>query len=198
VDGFEIAGGGIIADSLSDDISKLQKQVITRNLKWIKSDISREKRAARYKQRPTLVVISGSRDSGKKPLARELEKMLFQSGELVYFMGIGSVVYGVDADIKSMDNKNREEHLRRVGEIINIMLDAGMILILTAIDLSSRDMEIIKTVADPPALISVWSGDEEMTDFSYDMKFVGDEYTVNACEILNEMKQRGIIFGGIY
>ncbi len=197
IDGYEIAGGGIITDSISDDFSKLQEQVITRNTKWIKSSISREKRASRYKQQPALIVISGSRDSGKKPIARELEKILFQNGELVYFMGMGSVVYGVDADIKTRDDNNREEHIRRVGEIINLMLDTGMILILTAIDLTEKDMDIIKTVAASPSIISIWSGEEEMTDFDYDMKFVGSDYTEYACEILKEMKNRGIIFGGV-
>lgn len=112
---------------------------MTRNMKWIKSSISREARSSRYKQKPSLIVVTGPRNSGKKRLAEELEKLLFENNELVYFMGMESVVYGVDADIKSHNVNNREEHIRRVGEAINILLDTGHILILTAIELTAHD-----------------------------------------------------------
>ena len=69
---------------------------------------------------------------GRRPqgLARELEGRLFDEGRFVYFLGIGNVLYGVDADI-DRDRENRREHLRRLAEVANLMLDAGVILIVT-------------------------------------------------------------------
>ena len=71
---------------------------------------------------------------------------------MVYFLGIGNVLYGVDADIDRTD-ENRPEHLRRLGEVANILLDAGLIVIATAVELTAGDVEMIRTSAAPSACI---------------------------------------------
>ena len=38
---------------------------------------------------------------------------------------------------------NRQEHLRRLAEVAHILLDAGMILIVTAIELTEEDLDLI-------------------------------------------------------
>jgi len=197
IDGYEISGGGIITGSMEDELSDVRHQVMIRNTNWIKSSISREDRAYRYKQRPSLIIITGPRQSGKKTLARELEKALFQNGELVYFIGMGSVVYGVDADIKNRNKKNREEHIRRTAEIINIMLDSGMILILTAIELTSYDIELIKTIANPPDILTIWTGEEVTTDINAELNFGGNDNSMYVERICRNLADRGIIFKGI-
>ena len=50
---------------------------------------------------------------------------------MVYFLGMANVLYGVDADI-GRKSGDRMEHLRRLGEVANLMLDAGAILIVSA------------------------------------------------------------------
>ena len=197
IDGYEISGGGIITGGMEDELSDVRHQVMLRNTNWIKSSISREDRAYRYKQRPSLIIITGPRQSGKKTLARELEKALFQNGELVYFIGMGSVVYGVDADIKNRNKKNREEHIRRTAEIINIMLDSGMILILTAIELTSYDIELIKTIANPPDILTIWTGEEVTTDINAELNFGGNDNSMYVERICRNLADRGIIFKGI-
>lgn len=196
IDDYEIAGGGIITEGLPDAFSDMQEQVMTRNIHWNKSSISREQRATRYKQKPSLIIITGSRDSGKKPLARELEKQLFDNGEMVYFMSMGSIVYGIDADIKNVVNGDREEHIRRVGEVINLMLDTGIIIILTAIDLTSYDIELIKTIANPAGMLSVWTGMRVATDIEYDMVFRGGNLKRQTREIISRLRDKGVVFGG--
>ena len=196
IDDYEITGGGIIAEGLQDEFSDMQEQVMTRNIHWNKSSISREQRATRYKQKPSLIIITGSRDSGKKPLAREVEKKLFNNGEMVYFMSMGSIVYGIDADIKNATSNNREEHIRRVGEVINLMMDTGMILILTAIDLTAYDIELIKTIANPSELITVWTGMRVTTDLECDLIFRGRNLERQTREIIAELGEKGIVFSG--
>ena len=195
IDEYEIAGGGIITEGLPDEFSGTQEQVMTRNIHWNKSSISRDQRASRYKQKPSLILITGQRNSGKKPLARELEKKLFDNGEMVYFMSMGSLVYGIDADIKNNTDNNREEHIRRVGEVINLMLDTGMILILTAIDLTAYDMELIETIANPPGMLSVWTGGRVTTDITCDMVFRGKNTERQTREIIAGLLEKGIVFG---
>ena len=196
IDDYEITGGGIITEALHDEFSDMQEQVMTRNIHWNKSSINREQRATRYKQKPSLIVITGSRDSGKKPLARELEKKLFDNGEMVYFLSMGSIVYGIDADIKKATDNNREEHIRRVSEVINLMLDTGMIIILTAIDLTAYDVELIKTIANPAGMLSVWTGKRVTTDIDCNLVFRGGNIDRQTREIISELRNRGIVFGG--
>lgn len=195
VDDYEIAGGGIILDSLEDKQSWVRERVILRNLKWEKSIITHEQRAEKYNQKPTLVLITGQEDVGKKPIAKALEKKLFSDGKVVYFLGIGNVLYGVDADIKATTDNNKKEHLRRLGEISNIMMDAGTILLVTAVELTKEDIDLIKTSVDGDKIQIVWIGENITTDIPYDLHLSNFESVEEASnEIKGFIQDKGIIF----
>jgi bifunctional enzyme CysN/CysC len=168
VDDFEISGGGIVRQVLSDKQAWVREKVLNRNYKWEASSISAERRSERYSQRPTLLVITGEKSADRKRLARELEARLFDDGRHVYFLGIGNVLYGVDADIERTD-VNRLEHLRRLGEVANILLDAGLIVIATAVGLTQEDIEVIRTSGGSDRVITVWLGDRPTTDLACDL-----------------------------
>ena len=161
VDDYEIRGGGIIREALPDEDQQARDQIMQRNLNWVASAVSREKRWERYNQKATLLLVTGKRDVGKKALARAIEQYLFSEGKLVYFMGIANVLYGVDADIKKpgADQTHRPEHLRRLAEVANILLDAGIILVVTAIGLTQKELEIIRSVVDSDLIEAIWLGD---------------------------------------
>lgn len=186
VDGYEIAGGGIIQEALHDAQEAVRNRVLVRNIKWEKSTIPAEVRAERYKQKPTLVLITGKKNSGKKPLARALEKRLLDDGHLAYFLGIGNVLYGVDADIKGRTN-SREEHLRRLGEVIHLILDTGAIVITTAIDLNSSEVRLIATVVEPDRVITVWVGKEKPNESKFDWVIENTSLDQNQLEQLTKM-----------
>jgi bifunctional enzyme CysN/CysC len=159
----------------------LRDKLSLRNYKWEGSLISQETRAQKYGQRPTLVLVTGEKDSGKKPFAKRLEASLFEDGRLVYFLGIGNILYGVDADIKWRNN-SREEHLRRLGEVAHIMLDAGLILIVTAIELTQDDLEVLKTIIDPDSIVTIWIGEKVIADTTYDVEISKTENMQKAVE----------------
>ncbi|MCE5185527.1 MAG: GTP-binding protein [Planctomycetaceae bacterium] len=161
VDDYEIRGGGIIREALADEQQQMREQIIQRNLKWAASSISRERRWERYNQKAILILVTGPRNVGKKTLARAIEQYLFAEGKLVYFMGIANILYGVDADIKKPgnDQSHRPEHLRRLAEVANLMLDAGVILIVTAIGLTRKELEIIANVVDSDLIEIIWLGE---------------------------------------
>ena len=196
VDNYEISGGGIIIESLEDKQSWVREKVLLRNYKWELSEITNEKRAERYNQKSTLVLITGSKDIGKKRLAKALEFELFNEGKIVYFLGIGNILYGVDADIKGKnDNKLREEHLRRLAEVSNILLDAGVILIVTAIELTQDDLELIKASISFDKVETIWLGEKITSDILFDLhikEFNSEIETVN--KIKNLLQEKGIIF----
>jgi len=196
VDDFEIAGGGIISEAMEDEQSWVREKVMRRNYNWEQSLISREDRAEKYNQKSTLILITGEEDVGKKPTAKALEKRLFNDGKVVYFLGIGNLLYGVDADIKNGDNeKNKEEHLRRLAEVSHLMLDAGAILVVTAVELTQSDLELIKTTVNPQQIETVWLGDRVTTDLEFDLhipEFTSEDQV--SAQIKGLLQDRGIIF----
>ncbi|MCD6392975.1 MAG: adenylyl-sulfate kinase [Planctomycetes bacterium] len=195
VDNYEICGGGIIRQALEDKHLWLRDYVMRRNYKWETGIISREDRAERYNQKSALILITGEKDVGKKSVAKAVEAKLFAEGKIVYFLGIGNILYGVDADIKAPGiNSNKPEHLRRLSEVANIMLDAGIILIITAVELTNDDLEIIKGTIDTDSIEVIWVGDSP-TDVNYDVKASGVETIDEDIDSIKKMLQnKGIIF----
>ena len=174
VDNFEICGGGIVRQALPDRHAWVREKVLDRNYKWEAGGVPAERRAERYSQKPALLVITGDKDADRKRLARDLEARLFDDGRYVYFLGIGNVLYGVDADIERTD-ANRLEHLRRLGEVANILLDAGLIVIATAVALTQEDIEVIRTSGGSDRVITVWLGDRITTDLACDLSLTEAE-----------------------
>lgn len=160
VDGYEITGGGIITD-IADD-KELNEKLIRRDVKWIKSSITAQERETYYKQKAQLIILTGKTQTDKKSIARSLEKALLESGKIAYYLGIGNLLYGVDADIKSDDSLNtpeeRQEHIRRLGEVANLMLDAGNILIVTASELGSGELDTLRQIITTDNVLTVWVG----------------------------------------
>lgn len=196
VDNYEISGGGIIHEALEDKQSWIRDKILLRNYKWEISEITGDERAEKYNQKATLIIITGPKDTGKKNLAKALEHQLFIDGKIVYFMGIANVLYGVDADIKGInDSIKKEEHLRRLAEVSNILLDAGIILIVTAINLSQDDLELIKTTVSIDKIETVLIGEKILTDISYDLHLPvikSENEAVNKIKTL--LQEKGIIF----
>lgn len=192
VDGYEISGGGIIIQELKDQTSWVRDKVLLRNYKWIGSEISADKRAEMYKQKAELLLITGRKDRPRKKIARYLERQLFNEGRFVYYLGIGSLLYGVDADLVS-DNVvpfNKMEHIRRLTEVAHIMLESGMILIVSAIELDASDLEVIKTGIPEEKISVIWVGDEITTDIPVDLVIKDTEDIMQSVNLI-----RGIMKG---
>lgn len=161
VDEYEIAGGGIIKQVIEDKKMLLNENVIRRNYKWQKGKITCEQREERYSQHSGVICITGLKEAPKKEIAKELEKKLFNEGRMVYFMGISNVLYGVDADIKGKQGANvQEEHIRRLAEVTNVMIDAGLIVIITATNLNKEDIYLMKQIIGEEKLYTIWVGDK--------------------------------------
>jgi len=194
VDDYEIRGGGIVREALPDRQSEIREKVMLRNLKWEPSNIPPERRAEHYGQRATLLLITGDQEGPRKGLAKDLEAQLFQDGRVVYYLGMAGMVYGVDADL-AREAGHRGEHLRRLGEVANILLDAGVILIVTAQALTQDDLEIVKTVVNPERLALVWVGEAVTTDVSGAMVLAPEDAESGGVDrIKAHLQDKGVIF----
>jgi bifunctional enzyme CysN/CysC len=193
VDDYEIRGGGIVREALSDRQASVRDRVMLRNYKWEPSIIQPERRAEKYNQKAALILVTGEHEHDRKGVAKALEDRLFDDGKVVYFLGIGNVLYGVDADIERKQ-ENRLEHMRRLAEVANLMLDAGIILVVAAAELTQDDLEVIKTAVQPDWIETIWAGDSITTDLSVDLHLAGGAVPEAVDRLKAHLQDKGIIF----
>ena len=146
IDNYEIAGGGVVLEKQQSAVNRITERVEQRSRNWNRSAITPQMRSQRYNQRSTLVLISGPANMGKKDLAKALEEDMFNAGRSVYYLGLSNSLLGIDTDIESTD---RDEYLRRLGEISHLFTDAGLILITTISGLDDYELEMINTLNKP-------------------------------------------------
>jgi len=169
VDRYDITGGGIIVDHIIDDKALLQKKLSSRNFKWLTSDISLEEREQLFNQKSKLILITGDCEAElRKKIALKLERHLFSLGKFVYFIGIGNVKHALETSDSSNLNL-ADENLRRFREVLNILLDTGLIIIATAAKISSEDLNLIKMTTSHDNIFTVWlSSNTNKTELSED------------------------------
>jgi bifunctional enzyme CysN/CysC len=120
---------------------------------------------------------------------------LFEDGWLAYYLGIGSVLYSVNADLKRKPQASDwHEHVRRFAEVCHLFLDAGIILIVTAVELTQVDLEILKTVIDAERIETIWLGAQITTDLECDIHLGSIEAFEQTVETIRaQLLEHGII-----
>jgi bifunctional enzyme CysN/CysC len=161
IDNYEIAAGGIILDVESGDQTMVEEHVRLREQAWVRSAITPGLRAATYRQRSALILITGPSGGKQEELAKALEEHLFQQRRQVYFLGISNALQSVESDL--IVGGERDEFLRRLGEVAYLFTDAGMILVTTVQDLDDYELGLIETLNSPNDLIVVNVGEDRFT-----------------------------------
>ncbi len=195
VDNYEISGGGILEEPLADRHKATREKVHLRNIKWEKGHVEEDERAERYNQKPRLILITGKKEMNRKQVAKALEKKLFEEGKQIYFFSMGNLLYGIDADIKSSVQNDQGEHFRRLAEVANIMLDAGLILVVSVIELTRDDLRRLHMGVNLEKIETVWLGEEVNTDVDISLHIpetFSQEKTV--ATIKAYMQRKGIIY----
>jgi bifunctional enzyme CysN/CysC len=195
VDEYDITGGGIIDEALEDRQSKVRDQVLLRNYNWEKSMVTARERAERYNHKAKLILVTGEKGTGRRDIGKGLEKYLLDTGKKAYYLGVENLIYGIDADIKDTEKeKNREEFIRRFGEIAHILVDTGNILITTIVELTEEELELIKTIVGPENMEIVWVGKKVTTDIVTDLYIPHIESIEDGIVILREyLEEKNII-----
>src|SRR5205814_5104772 len=78
VDDFEIRGGGIVREALPDRQAGVRDRVLLRNYKWEPSVIQPERRAEKYNQKASLILVTGEHETDRKGVAKAIESKLFE------------------------------------------------------------------------------------------------------------------------
>ena len=153
VDGYDVAGGGIITAAVSDERDELRAEARLRDFNWVKGAVSGSARAARHGHRAALVMFVGKAGTGKNRYARALEKALFDQGRNVYMLDGTNVLLGVDQDLVWVD-ATQHELVRRFGEVAHLLVDAGLIVISTTNAIGLADYGAVQAlIPDTPSLV---------------------------------------------
>lgn len=145
VDGYDIAGGGIISMRGYPD----QRQLITgksSNIFAVDQGILKEVRSKRNGHKGGVIWFTGLSGSGKTTIALEVEKRLFQKGYQTYVLDGDNIRSGLNANL-GFSPEDRAENIRRVGEVAALFSDAGFVVLTAFISPYRSDRERARTAA---------------------------------------------------
>ncbi|MDQ6836954.1 MAG: sulfate adenylyltransferase subunit CysN [Actinomycetota bacterium] len=129
-------GGFILIDRLTNETvgAGLLRFALRRsdNVHWQAIEINKRAHAARKGQRPCVVWFTGLSGAGKSTIANALERKLHADGRHTYLLDGDNVRHGLNKDLGFTD-ADRVENIRRVSEVAGLMVDAGLIVLVSFI-----------------------------------------------------------------
>lgn len=154
VDGFEVAGGGIIAADnyprrMSDNLQK------SHNIYWSTGKVTAAQRARRNGHSGRVIWLTGLSASGKSTIATELERELFAQGQHVYVLDGDNMRHGLCSDL-GFSPKDRKENIRRIGETAKLFAEAGIICVTAFISPYRSDRDLVRSILEPGIFVEVY------------------------------------------
>jgi adenylyl-sulfate kinase len=117
--------------------------------------ISRKEREDLKKQNSFVVWFTGLSGSGKSTLAALLDQGLYQKGYHTYVLDGDNIRMGINKDL-NFSNEARTENIRRIAEVVKLMLDAGLIVITAFISPFESDRANAKAIIGSDNFIEVF------------------------------------------
>lgn len=102
------------------------------NLQWHSLALTKVSRSTLKGQLPCCIWLTGLSGAGKSTLANYLEQALSVRGKHTYVLDGDNVRHGLNHDL-GFTAADRVENIRRVAEVARLMVDAGLIVIVSLI-----------------------------------------------------------------
>lgn len=117
--------------------------------------ITREDRHTLNGHRSAIIWFTGLSGSGKSTLATRLEETLFERGMKTYILDGDNIRVGLNRDL-GFTAKDREENIRRIGEVAKLFVDAGIIVITAFISPYKKDREFVRSLVGENEFIEIY------------------------------------------
>lgn len=113
------------------------------NITWHEGHVTREERNGLLKQKGATLWFTGLSGSGKSTIAFTLEHALVQQGRLAYVLDGDNIRHGLNKNL-GFSTADREENIRRIGEVAKLFADAGVVTMTSFISPYRKDRDIVR------------------------------------------------------
>jgi adenylylsulfate kinase len=127
----------------------------SRNVTWFDGYITRIERETLHGHRGAVIWFTGLSASGKSTIAHYLEKMLYKRGCSTYSFDGDNVRHGLCRDL-GFSPEDRQENIRRIGEMVRLFVDAGIVAITAFISPYRADREMVRKLVGEERFFEVY------------------------------------------
>jgi adenylylsulfate kinase len=121
------------------------------NITWHEGHVDRKARESILGQKGCTIWLTGLPSSGKSTLAFTLEHALVQRNRLAYVLDGDNVRHGLNKNL-GFSAEDREENIRRIGEVARLFADAGFITMTSFISPYRKDRDIARRIHNETGL----------------------------------------------
>jgi bifunctional enzyme CysN/CysC len=125
------------------------------NIRWQHLDVSKAMRGAQKSQKPLCLWFTGLSGSGKSTIANLVEKKLVAAGRHTYLLDGDNVRHGLNRDL-GFTEADRVENIRRVAEVSRLMVDAGLIVLVSFISPFRAERRLARELMAPDEFIEIF------------------------------------------
>ena len=113
------------------------------NVHWQATDVDKAARATLKGHRPCVVWFTGLPSAGKSTIGNLVERQLRAQGRHTYLLEGDNLRHGLSKDL-GFSTVDRIENIRRVGEVAKLMVDAGLIVLVTLVSPYRADRQLVR------------------------------------------------------
>ena len=125
------------------------------NIVWHQSSVDREARSQQRGHRSAILWFTGLSGSGKSTLANAVNVALHKNGYSTYVLDGDNIRHGLCKDLGFSD-LDREENIRRIGEVSKLFLDAGTIVLTAFISPFISDRKLVRELLEEGKFLEVF------------------------------------------
>lgn len=126
-----------------------------KNVVWQEMAIDKSARAGLKHQKPCVLWFTGLSGSGKSTIANLVDKRLLDLGRHTYVLDGDNIRHGINKDLGFTD-VDRVENIRRVGETAKLMVDAGLIVIVSFISPFISERRLARSLLEEDEFIEIF------------------------------------------
>ena len=131
------------------------KSDIRKNIIQHDYQVSREDRKSKNNHNSFLIWFTGLSGSGKSTIANLVEQQLFEKGIKTYTLDGDNIRKGINNDL-TFSPEDRTENIRRIAEISNLMIDAGLVVLAAFVSPYKKDRENVKNIVKNSNFVEVF------------------------------------------